>query len=211
MPTLDTTMLLFCLLAFLLGSVPTGLLLGKLKGTDIRKSGSGNIGATNAFRTLGKSLGILTFLGDALKGIPFIYIAQSYGYGLPEQCLLGFLAFLGHCYSPYLKFKGGKGVAIAFAIFIFLAPQSALVAFLVFAITFLFTGIISISSLLSSLSLVITFIGSNSEPALLTLSILITLIIWAKHKANIQRLIKGEESYFNVGLRKLTTKSQAKK
>lgn len=206
MPTLDTNMLLFCILAFLLGSVPTGLLLGKLKGTDIRKSGSGSIGATNAFRTLGKALGILTFIGDTLKGIPFIYIAERYGYGLPEQCLLGFLAFLGHCYSPYLKFKGGKGVATGLAVFIYLAPEHALVALSVFLITFLISGIISISSMLASIALVATFIPSNSEPALLCLSSAMALVIIIKHRANIQRLLRREENYFNVGLRKVLGK-----
>lgn len=208
MPELSTNFLILCVLSYLLGSIPTGLLLGKLKGKDIRKSGSGNIGTTNAFRTLGKALGILTFLGDTLKGIPFMYLANSLGYSISQQALLGFLAFLGHCYSPYLKFSGGKGVATAFAIFIFLAPKTALIAFLVFAVVFFTTGIISISSLLSSLSLVATFSISNAEPALLVLSILVVTIIWFKHKTNIGRLLKGEESYFNVGLRKIWGRSR---
>jgi len=206
MQNLNATFIVLCILSYLVGSIPTGLLLGKLKGKDIRKSGSGNIGTTNAFRTLGKTLGVITFLGDTLKGIPFMYLANSLGYSVTQQAILGFLAFLGHCYSPYLKFSGGKGVATAFAIFIFLAPQSALIAFLVFAVIFFTTGIISISSLLSSLSIVITFLISNAEPALLTLSILVVTIIWIKHKANIGRLLKGEESYFNVGLRKISGK-----
>ncbi len=209
MPELSANFLMLCLLSYLLGSVPTGLLLGKLKGKDIRKSGSGNIGTTNAFRTLGKALGILTFLGDTLKGIPFMYIANSLGYSIGQQAVLGFLAFLGHCYSPYIKFSGGKGVATAFAIFIFLSPQIALVAFLVFAVVFFTTGTISISSLLSSLSIVITFLISSAEPALQILSLLVVTIIWVKHKPNIGRLLKGEESSFNVGLRKVWGRKEA--
>lgn len=206
MPILDTNMIIFCILSFLLGSVPTGLLLGRLKGTDIRKSGSGSIGATNAFRTLGKALGILTFIGDTLKGIPFIYIADTYGYSLPEQCLLGFLAFLGHCYSPYLKFKGGKGVATGLAVFVYLAPEHALVALSTFLTTFLMSGIISISSMLASVVLTLSFIPSDSDPALLWLSSAMALVIIIKHRANIQRLLRREENYFNVGLRKVLGK-----
>jgi glycerol-3-phosphate acyltransferase PlsY len=206
MPTLDTNMFLFCIFAFLLGSVPTGLLLGKLKGKDIRESGSGSIGATNAFRTLGKALGILTFVGDTLKGIPFIYLAETMSYGLPEQCLLGLLAFLGHCYSPYLKFKGGKGVATGLAVFIYLAPEHALVALSAFLTTFLMTGIISISSMLASVVLALSFIPSESKQTLLWLSSAMALIIIIKHRANIQRLLRREENYFNVGLRKILGK-----
>lgn len=203
MPDFSPNFILLCFLSFLLGSVPTGLLLGKLKGTDIRKSGSGNIGATNAFRTLGKVFGVLTFLGDSLKGIPFICIAQHLGYGIQEQATLGFIAFIGHCYSPYLGFKGGKGVATGFAIFLYLAPKNALLALAVFLITFLTTGIISISSLLSSLSLAVSFQFIDPEPALQIASSLVGLVIWKKHRENIFRLLKGEESFFNVGLRKL--------
>ena len=207
---ISSNFLLLCFLSFLLGSVPTGLLLGKLKGTDIRKSGSGNIGATNAFRTLGKALGVLTFLGDSLKGIPFIIVAEHFGYGILEQASLGFIAFLGHCYSPYLGFKGGKGVATGFAIFLYLAPKHAIVALLVFLFTFFTTGIISISSLLSSLALALSFQVTDSEPALQVLSSLIGLVIWKKHMANIHRLLKGEESFFNVGLRKIINKKKVK-
>ena len=199
MPNLNFIAL--CIGAFLLGSVPTGLLLGRLKGTDIRKAGSGNIGATNAFRTLGRALGVLTFLGDTLKGIPFIYLAKCYGYNIETQATLGFLAFLGHCYSPYLKFKGGKGVATGFAIFIYLAPTHALIALIAFLLSFFATGIISISSMFAVSSLFVSFLVLQSEFALLVLSGLVGLVIFVKHRANIQRLLKGEESYFNVGLR----------
>ena len=207
MPDFNINFIFLCCLAFLLGSIPTGLLLGKLKGTDIRKSGSGNIGATNAFRTLGKVFGILTFIGDCLKGLPFICLAQYLGYGVTEQATLGFIAFVGHCYSPYLRFKGGKGVATGFAIFLYLSPSNAFTALAIFILTFFTTGIISISSLFSSLGLAISFHFTDSEPALQVISSLVALIIWKKHRDNILRLIKGKESSFNFGLRKLINKN----
>src|SRR5713226_7569979 len=111
--------------AYLLGSVPTGFILGYLAGVDVRKAGSGNVGATNVARVAGKKLGLLTLLGDAAKGFVPVYVAIKMDLGVPLTGLVALAAFLGHLYPVFLKFQGGKGVATALGALSALAPAAA--------------------------------------------------------------------------------------
>ena len=119
--------------AYLLGSVPSGYVLGRSVGVDVRKAGSGNVGATNVARVAGKTHGILTLVADAAKGAIPVLVAQQLGMTLPVTLLVGVAAFLGHLFPVFLLFKGGKGVATALGVFLVLAPWITLLLLVVFA------------------------------------------------------------------------------
>ena len=191
--------ILFCLLAYLLGAVPTGLYLARIKGVDIREVGSGNIGATNVFRTAGKGVGILTLLLDALKGFipayvfPLLsrHVAQEYG------ILFGILAIIGHNWPIYLKFKGGKGVATSAGMLLGVAPLAVLVGFVCWVLCMAFTRIVSLSSIVAATKVTVAvWVRIRSALAAnVALTILAMLVIWL-HRANIRRLLNGTENRF---------------
>lgn len=184
--------------AYLLGSIPTGLLLGKRYGIDVRKEGSGNIGATNLYRTVGRKIGILTLIGDCLKG--FLPVMLALKLGLPEsmQALIGLSAFCGHVFSIFLLFKGGKGVATALGVFLALSPLSVAAALCVFILLVAIWRYISLGSIVAAavMPLFIYFRPHSSE--LLLSTALIALIVIAKHHTNISRLLAGTESKFKA-------------
>ena len=194
--------------AYLLGSVPFGLLFGKMAGVDVRSAGSGNIGATNVGRLLGKKLGILTLLADMLKGVaPMVlasWLTADRGTGHQLVLLCGAAAFLGHLYPVWLGFKGGKGVATALGVFLYLTPLAALGTGAVFLLVLLNWGYVSLASLSAALlmpGLIWLFyggllggeaVGSAAWPESL-LALLFAGLIWYKHRDNIVRLLRGEE------------------
>ena len=200
-------LILFCIASYLLGAVPTGLVLAKLfSDTDIRKAGSGNIGTANVTRVLGKKLGAITFLGDMLKGFLPVFIGgQIFQSLLPvvtlrfAVCAFGFAAFLGHLFPVYLKFRGGKGVATAFGIFLCLEPIAIPIVTVIFILIVSGWRYVSLGSLVatSAMPFVLAglayFVRPVSGPALL-LSIVITFFVFFKHKSNIQRLLFGTEN-----------------
>ena len=200
-------LILFCIASYLLGAVPTGLVLAKLfSDTDIRKAGSGNIGTANVTRVLGKKLGAITFLGDMLKGFLPVFIGgQLFQPALPVAtmrfavCAFGFAAFLGHLFPVYLKFRGGKGVATAFGIFLCLEPIAAPIVLVIFMLIVSGWGYVSLGSLAATAAMPFVlaglayFVHPVSAPALL-LSIVIAFFIFLKHKSNIQRLLIGSEN-----------------
>ncbi|MEW6375518.1 MAG: glycerol-3-phosphate 1-O-acyltransferase PlsY [Thermodesulfobacteriota bacterium] len=191
------------LFGYLLGSVPTGLLLTKLfSKVDPRKVGSKNIGATNIFRTAGKSLGILTLVGDVLKGAAPIWIAIQWGltdqWGLSAHlwtAIAGLSPFLGHVFPIFLGFKGGKGVATALGIYLVISPIAVLLEFL------LFTGLvwkwryISLGSIscATTIPILIAFFRSDSQ-AYFILSVIIAALVLYRHQSNIARLLQGTEN-----------------
>ncbi len=189
--------LLTTVLPFLFGSIPFGYVVGKLKGVDVRQHGSGNIGATNVSRVLGKKYGALVLLLDALKGVLPVLIVKLAG--LPEeyQVLSGLFAVLGHCFSPFLKFRGGKGVATGLGAFIVISPKITLLAFFVFLAVFILTRYVSLSSITAALSypLLYRFLEKPSELSFILVS-LTALVIVGKHHSNIKRLLKGEEKKY---------------
>lgn len=194
-------------LSYLAGSIPTGLWLGLwLKKVDIREYGSKNIGATNTLRVLGKGLGAAALTGDALKGaIPVLVFARlsDWPYA-PLAC--GVAAIVGHLLPVYIKFKGGKGVATSAGVFLALCPIPALIAVLVFALTFVATRMASAASILAALSMTIVVYAVPHDlatapghllPPDYTLRIVVTVIavlIVYRHRSNIQRILKGQEN-----------------
>ncbi len=184
------------IIAYLLGSISTGALLSRLHGEDIRSKGSGNIGATNVLRVMGKKYGALTLAGDMLKGILAVLIARLIcGPALFYGLLASLGAVVGHNFPIFFGFKGGKGIATSFGSLLFVVPIPMLGCFLVFLITVAISRYVSLGSILAAASfpifcaLVIPF---ELRTFLLVL-LMAALAIW-RHKANIKRLIRHEEN-----------------
>ena len=182
--------------AYLLGSVPAGYIIGSRAGIDVRKAGSGNVGATNVARVIGKRQGILTLIADALKGFIPVFVASHLNLGPKSMALAGVAAFLGHLYPVFLKFRGGKGVATAFGVFLGLAPWATLVLVVVFAGTLLTCRIVSIGSMIAAAAAPITFWLFSYPFASVATSAFLALMIILRHRANIERLLAGTEPKF---------------
>ena len=194
--------LLTALGAFLLGSIPTGYLVARAKGVDIRRHGSGNIGATNVFRTLGKPLGIFVFAIDALKGFAAVWLAARFGGGSDWAGIIAAVAAIaGHNYTPWLGFKGGKGIATSAGVLLALTPWTVLVAALAWVVFFRATRYVSVASLAASAAVPLSvgalwLAGCGGNAPLLAFALVISaLAIW-RHRTNIQRLRAGTESRF---------------
>jgi len=190
--------LLMLLFAYLLGSVPTGLLLGFLSGVDVRRSGSGNVGATNVARVVGKPQGLITLAGDGAKGFIPVFFSLQLDFGLAMTSLVALAAFAGHLYPVFLKFHGGKGVATALGIFLALAPLATVVLLLAFFFVALVTRVVSLASLAAAGMAPIVFWLFSYPPLLIWLSLLMALWIALRHRENIQRLISGREPRFEL-------------
>ena len=188
--------LFIALFGYLLGSVPTGVLLTKFfSKVDPRKVGSKNIGATNIFRTAGKALGILTLVGDVLKGMIPIGIAIQLGVSDLWIAIAGLSAFLGHIFPIFLGFKGGKGVATALGVYVMISPIAVLIEFLLFAGMVWRWRYISLGSIscAATIPILIAFFRSESQ-AYFMLSFIIAALILYRHQSNISRLLQGTES-----------------
>jgi glycerol-3-phosphate acyltransferase PlsY len=193
----------------LLGSIPVGYLLVRLfLKQDVRSIGSGNIGATNVLRSGNKGLGAATFLLDVVKGSSAVYVGALLGIMLaPEaqvrnmQALVALSAVLGHVFTVWLHFKGGKGVATGFGVFLVAAPSSALCAIGVFALVLLLTRYVSLASILGAASFPVFawFLVQGERPLFFfVVQLVVPLIIIAKHHQNIRRLLDGTESRFGT-------------
>jgi len=181
--------------SFLVGSLPSGNLIGqRVGGIDITRKGSGNVGATNVARILGMRWGLLTLLLDLLKGYtPLALYAFVYSRSDLELALLGLSALLGHQFSAFSRFRGGKGVATSLGVILAIAPLQALLAVALFTAIVLATGFVSLGSLLSALLVPILFILSGKSGGLILMAFLMAALIFFRHRDNIRRLIKGEE------------------
>jgi len=189
--------IVFPIASYLVGAIPFGLLIGKLAGIDVRAAGSGNIGATNVNRLLGKKLGLVTLLLDCLKGFLPIFVSSQFlsaGSGQSSWILLcGIMAVVGHMFPIYLGFKGGKGVATGLGVFLFLSLPAIGISLLVFIGVVAVTGFVSAGSLLAS-GLFPLWLWLLGQPAGVILTgFVIALLIWMKHHENIGRLIRGQE------------------
>ncbi len=201
------------LASYLLGSIPTGYLMARAKGIDIRSLGSGNIGATNVFRVLGKGPGALTLAIDCLKGLAAVRLVPplvTHGFGtqpvgaLPVLCAL--CAILGHNYTCWLKFKGGKGIATSAGALLGLAPLATLVCVVVWLVVFGVGRYVSLASIAAALALPIAVYctkrptphaaANEGNAVLFSLSIVLCLLALWKHRSNIQRLWNGTEHRF---------------
>jgi glycerol-3-phosphate acyltransferase PlsY len=188
---------LLVVFAYLLGSIPTGLLFSRaLAGKDPRQQGSRNIGATNVMRTVGKTLGIITLLGDVLKGIIPIVIAQWLIKDNYWVAGTGLAAFLGHCFPIYLRFKGGKGVATALGVFLPLAPLAVVFDIFFFAGVVATSRIVSVGSILAAAAMPILIWLLRCPLPYIILGICVAVLIIYRHKENIKRLISGRENKF---------------
>lgn len=187
--------LLFAIGAYLLCAIPFGKLLSrKVAGIDITRRGSGNVGATNVARVIGFKWGILTLILDALKGFIPTYLFSAFYPGYDLGLMVVVLAsLLGHQFSVFQKFRGGKGVATALGIYLAISPGYTLVVVIFFVLTVYISDFVSLGSLLSALFMpLLLLISGDSKTNILT-AFIIAALIWFKHKANIKRLYRGEE------------------
>ena len=212
-PNLLVSVLLTALGGYLLGSIPFGFIVGKLCGVDIRKQGSGNIGATNVLRTLGKKWGVLVFTLDALKGLAAGLLAQwifridlappgvTHLAAANAGILAGVGCILGHNFPVWLGFKGGKGIATSAGVLLGLAPLATLIALTVWVTMFYASRYVSLASIIAAATLptvcgLLQWFGRGSVDAIFWFAtIAATLAIW-RHRPNIQRLLAGTEHRF---------------
>ena len=185
-----------CLIAYLSGSIPFGAFLAKTQNINIFDHGSGNIGATNVARILGKKAGLITLAGDVLKGWGMVFLASLFFEKPILIALAGLCVFLGHLFSIFLKFKGGKGVATGLGVFSFVMPLPTLLSVGIFVLTLRVSGYVSLSSILAAISLPIFGIFFRMPLPYIYLAIIVVLFIIQKHHDNIERLTNGKEVKF---------------
>jgi acyl phosphate:glycerol-3-phosphate acyltransferase len=195
--------------AYLLGSIPFGVILARLfGGTDVRKAGSGNIGATNVARVVGPLAGILTLILDAAKGAAAVLLAGRLSNDNATWMMIAALAaLLGHCFPVWLKFKGGKGVATAAGVFAALCPLACLAAVVLFVLVVIFWRFVSLGSIsaAAAMPLLIYFLWAphHAPPLVVTLgSLAVALLVIYKHDGNLQRLVEGVEPKFSFSKKK---------
>lgn len=182
---------LIVLLAYLIGAIPTGYLIGKIGyGVDLKTTGSGNVGATNAYRTLGAKAGLLVFFADFFKGMAAVYP------GMPDPVLVlacAVFAIIGNDWSVFLEFKSGKGVACGVGAFTLICPYATLASFVVWLAVFRWKRIVSLASVISAPVVPIVIMIMRQPAEYQVFSVAAALIVIVKHKDNIRRLIRGEE------------------
>ncbi len=181
--------------SYLIGSIPFGYLIGRMRGVDVRTVGSKNIGATNVYRTVGKKWGFLAFFCDFLKGfLPVLVSMRFVSAGSSLSVVVGLAAVIGHTLTVFMKFKGGKGVATAFGMTVALAPMPAVLAFVVFVITVWLSHYISLGSMLAAVTLAVSVWFFPVLMPMKIVAVLIAVFVIYKHKSNIYRLINHCEN-----------------
>ncbi len=181
-------------LTYLFASVPYGVLVARARGVDIQGEGSGNTGATNVSRRLGKKLGAAVLLLDALKGaLPVLLVQWRFRDEPIVLVAAGLAAVIGHCHSPWLKFRGGKGVATTLGVYLVLDPEFALLGVVCFAIIYGRWGLVSLGSLVAAWILAVTVTFSDRVAVPPSLVWLLTVLISLEHHANVRRLLSGTE------------------
>jgi len=200
---------LWLLGAYLIGGVPFGFLIGKMRGVDVRTVGSKNIGATNVFRTVGKKWGLIAFACDVLKGLVPVLLAkclfpisnlQPSTFNLHLPLAVGVMTVVGHMFTPYMRFRGGKGVATAFGMLLGLVPGVVGTAFALFAVVFALSHYISLGSCSAATFLAVAIwfpilgtAGYRDLPQCVLVTLVAFVIVY-KHRSNIGRLVKGNEN-----------------
>jgi glycerol-3-phosphate acyltransferase PlsY len=188
--------LLVWALAYFLGSIPFGVLIARARKINIQEHGSGNIGATNIARVIGRKEGVLTLVGDCAKGALAVMIASATLNSDVHVAVAALMAFLGHLFSIFLKFKGGKGVATGLGIFLYLMPYATLSTAGIFAIVMATTKYVSASSLLAALSLPVFGMLYHAPKPFVFAAVVISALVILKHHENIKRLLAGTEMKF---------------
>ncbi len=197
------------LLAYLLGAFPSSVVVGRVaKGIDLRHHGSGNAGASNAFRVLGRGLGAAVLIMDVAKGAAAVTLIPLIAPNELIGLFLGAAAILGHVYSPFLRFRGGKGVGTAAGVLLVLYPFPLAIAVSVFVLILLVFGITSLASLIAALSFpaATALLGASgvieTSPSIFVFSVVAVLFLLFTHRENVRRLVRGEENRFE-GIRVL--------
>ncbi len=208
-----TIIISLIILAYLIGSIPTAVWVGRMfYDVDIREHGSGNAGATNTFRVLGKKAGIPVLLFDVFKGwlavqlalLATHYLLLSNDQNINLQLSLGVAALIGHIFPVYVGFKGGKGVATLLGLIIAIAPIAALYAIIIFVITLLVTKYVSLSSMIGGFSfpILIIVVLQTTTISLVVFSMVIAILLLFTHQKNIERLLSREESKANLKVKR---------
>lgn len=187
--------------AYFVGSIPTGLWVGRwLRGIDIRDSGSGNLGATNAFRVLGKGIGSLVLLIDVLKGLlPVILFPRLVGMESVtpgQEMMIGGGAIAGHVLSCFVNFKGGKGVATALGVFLAIAPVEMSIILVIGILLIAITGYVSLASITGAILLPLVLFFTDKPTSVLLVATLVCAIVLFRHRTNLLRLLQGRENRF---------------
>jgi len=186
----------FLLVAYVVGSIPTGVLLARAVGVDVRSEGSGNIGATNVARTAGRKLGILTLVGDVLKGLLPVVAARALGQPEAVVAAVAVAALAGHVFSIFLRMQGGKGVATGAGVLLGLAPSVAPIPLVLFAAIFALSRIVSLASIVAAVSAPIALFVLGRSSTVTVAALVIAGLIVFRHGENISRLLAGTEQRF---------------
>lgn len=193
---------LFALFGFVCGSIPFGLLVARVRGVDVRRVGSGNIGAANVARSVGKPLGALVLFCDSAKGaLPVLLARSAAGPGVPGQVALGLLgvaaaAIVGHAFTPWLRFRGGKAVATSLGVYLVIDPAAVGAALLIFVVVFAKTRMISFGSLAAAAGLPIAVAALGRSRNDVVFAVLVAALVFALHRRNLERMRSGLESRF---------------
>jgi acyl phosphate:glycerol-3-phosphate acyltransferase len=182
--------------AYLIGSIPTGVIVGRIRGFDPRTVGSGNIGTSNVARAGGVSAAAITFAGDVLKGALPVVIARSAGFPIETIAWTGLATFVGSICSIFLRFRGGKGVAAALGVWLAISPLALLFALAAFGVIFAFSRTMSLASMTAAIALPPTVAAMGLPRQYLLLAIVMTALVIFRHRENIQRIARGEEPTF---------------
>ncbi len=194
--------ILLCIGAYLLGSIPTAVWVGKrFYNIDVRNHGSGNAGATNVFRVLGKKAGIPVLLIDVIKGFLAVSLARFSQYTFAStqfinlELILGVFSLVGHIFPVFASFKGGKGIATLLGIIIAVYPYAAFISILIFLVIFLISGYVSLGSMTAAVAfpIIVVYVLKIYAPSLVIFSVLIAIMVLLTHKKNIGRLLRNEE------------------
>lgn len=186
-------------ISYLIGSILTGVIVARLKNVNIRNLGSGNVGATNVYRSMGSLFGAIVLIGDVLKGIVAVLIGRAAGtaYGINLAVVAAIMVIIGHNWSVFARFRGGKGIATSLGVIIALTPLSLQIVLPVWLIIFLLTGFVSLASILAAVSYPISTIWFYSGDLLIIiLTIVLAILAVYRHRSNLVRLIHGEEHRF---------------
>lgn len=200
--------LLFGIIAYLLGSIPTAVWVGKAwHGTDVREHGSKNAGATNTFRVLGKKAGIVVLSVDIVKGFLAVFLPFIFGVGewgtdelIHVQLITAILVVLGHVFPLFAGFNGGKGVATSLGVIIGLHPIAALICLGIFLIVFIISNYVSLGAICAAIAFptLLMLVFKVSSPYFIAFSVILSLAVIAAHRKNIGRLVRGEENKMNL-------------
>jgi glycerol-3-phosphate acyltransferase PlsY len=189
-----TTTVFVIILSYLIGSIPFGVIIAKRKGIDLKRVGSGNIGATNVLRNVGKLSALVVLLGDALKGAVPVLVCQYYHLGIYNEVLAGIAAMTGHIFTLFLRFKGGKGVATGLGAVIALSPKAGIISLVLWLLVALASRYSSLAALVTYLFLPFVMFIIKEQQEKILFSVIVAVMIIIRHRDNIKKLLSGSES-----------------